>query len=403
MYDKNLFDANVQVDGANLRKDSISSIEFQPSYKKSPDHVFKATIRFIPYIKNVVESVVSKYTVWLENPLTHEKRELDDPSTVNEPSIFTQTFFDLRNSSDPVLKENSKGWSRKMRYASIIQILDCPSDPTLVNQLRIWRYGEKIYALISDQMTPSNPMVAAASPFSLMNGRYLYLKVQEKSGFNNFDACAFYDSTDDRTKAQCPVMTANGIQYVPVNEANIANQKFAEQVKKWLNEGPSLEPYKYHPMTDDDRNFAITCANISKNPKASMQAAASQFGMGPGVNYGQQPAANPSSIMNMNSGQPINPAPQPQQQPPQPQFGQPVGPAPQPQMPSINEAPGFGDQPYGPVPPAQQPPSGFSGNGLDNLNDVLGSLGESPEPQPQPQAEAGGGLGNLDDIISGII
>ena len=388
MYDKNLFDANVQVDGANLRKDNISSIEFQPSYKKSPDHVFTAIVRFIPFYKNVTESVVSKYTVWLENPLTHEKKEIDDPSTVNEPSIFTQTFFDLRNSADPVLKENSKAWSRKMRYASIVQILDCPSDPSLVNQLKVWRYGEKIYALISDQMKPSNPMVSPVSPFSLMNGRYLYLKVQEKSGFNNFDACAFYDSMDDKTKAQCPIIGKNGLQYVPINQMNLQNEAFADAVRKWLEEGPSLEPYKYHPMTDEERNFAITCANIAKNPKASMQAAANQFGMGSGVNYGQQPAANPSGIVNMNAGQPVNPIPQPQA---------PQAPA-APQMPSINESPSIPNQ------PTPQPPTGFSGNGLDNLDDVLGGLGGSPASAPEPQPQGGaGGLGNLDDIISGII
>lgn len=402
MYDTNLFDANVQVDKANLKKDSLTSIEFQPSYRKSPDHVFTAIIRFVPYWKQVTESVVSKYTVWLENPLTHERREIDDPSTVNEPSIFTQTFFDLRNSPDPVLKENSKGWSRKMRYASIVQILDCPSDPSLVNQLKIWRYGEKIYALIADQLKPSNPMVAPVSPFSLFNGRYLYLKVQEKSGFNNFDACAFYDSTDDKTKVQCPIVGKDGsITYVPVNQKNVQNKNFEQAVSNWLKEGPSLEPYKYHPMSDDDRNFAITCANISKNPKATLQAASNQFGMGSGVNYGTQPAANPSGITNMNSGQPVNSAYH-SFTPGQPPIPQPAQPQPaQPQMPSINEAPSLGEQ-LGTVPPAPQPPTGFSGNGLDNLDDVLGGLGNAPEPEPK-QDSPEGGLGNLDEIIKGIL
>ena len=168
------------------------SVEFRPTSKKGQNGVYKAVVRFLPNPEDPNnKSVVSKNTVFLTNPLTQAKMEIDCPSTVGQPDPLQTTFFALRNSANPILQENSKQFSRKQRYASLIQVLSCESEPALVNKILVWRYGFKIHEKIQNEMNP--PMGEPKNPFNMLTGRPFSVVVKEVSGYQNYDASGFFD------------------------------------------------------------------------------------------------------------------------------------------------------------------------------------------------------------------
>lgn len=303
---EDLFNVNAQI---TQNQTSTDSIEWKPNFRKSHDHVYTAVIRFIPFWKNPkTRSTVKKYTVWLQNPQTQERREFDDPRTVNEPSLFTQAYFELRNKGR---EEDSKKISSRMRYASIVQILstDVESDKNLIGQLKVWRYPEAINKLINDQITPSNNMETPLNPFNLLQGRYLFVKITEKSGFNNYDQCKFYDSTDDRTKAFIPIPDGQGgTKRLVINQnINTADPQIEKLMLDWLKKGPDLDNYDYKPMTDADKQWALETINLIRAGVQPTQANAFAAPV-----FGSQPAAKPIIDPNSYNQKPINNAGMPQ-------------------------------------------------------------------------------------------
>ena len=108
--------------------------EFRPNPKKGQGGVFEAVVRFLPNPKDPQnKSIITKYYAYIEHPTTQVKKNIDCPSTVGQPDPIQNTFFALRNSANPVLQENSKQFSRKQQSASLVQVISCKSDPSLVN------------------------------------------------------------------------------------------------------------------------------------------------------------------------------------------------------------------------------------------------------------------------------
>lgn len=332
------------------------SVEFRPTSKKGQNGVYKAVVRFLPNPEDPNnKSVVSKNTVFLTNPLTQAKMEIDCPSTVGQPDPLQTTFFALRNSANPILQENSKQFSRKQRYASLIQVLSCESEPALVNKILVWRYGFKIHEKIQNEMNP--PMGEPKNPFNMLTGRPFSVVVKEVSGYQNYDASGFFDLGLPDSAMRMIVPNAQGQpQVYAVTPETVANAQGKQMVFDYLkNNAPSLEPYEYHPWTDEINTFVNTCIQIYSNPNQTVNAvAASQNPMGaagmqmPGMQMPTTgaPTGNamfpPTGMPTMGSTPAAQPAaPQIPQMPQMPQMPT------MPQMPSMNEA--------APVAPAEQP------------------------------------------------
>lgn len=339
---------------------------FKPQAKKGIANVYEAVVRFIPNPSNPADkSVVSKYTVFLKNPLKNETKEVDCPSTVGEPDPIQNCFFELRNNPDPILKANASGFSRHQRFTSLVQIISCKSEPALVGKILIWQYGIKIHEKITAEINP--PMGRGYNPFNLISGRPFYVKVKEVNKFNNFDECCFFDA-DAATAVRIPIQTTQGVQEVAITEETIANQAVRTAVQTYLTENcPSLEPYEYHPWTDEIRNYVNECIQIATSKELTLRAANQSNGSNA---YGAAaPIAPAASVVDTK---PVY-APQPQ----------PVS------------APTMG---FDPVPKATAP-GGFDPSSIPSLNDVLGG---SAAPSPAPSSPAGGGI-DLNDVLGGII
>lgn len=356
-----------------IKQEVQQSTEFKPAANKGQGQVYEAVVRFIPNPADPSnKSILAKNTVYLKNPLTNVGMELDCPSTVGQPDPLQDTFFALRNSENAVLKENSKKFSRRQRYTSLVQILSCKSEPHLVGRILTWTYGIKVHEKIYNEMNP--PMGVARNPFNMFTGRPFYVKCKLVSGFNNFDDSQFLDLNHNDGAMKIQIMNAQGQEvWQPITQEVVtANPQVKGMVLEYLKKhAPSMESFEYHPWTSTQQEFVNTCIQIYSNPQVSMSAATGNMNAtNQQSHFMQQPAMQPMQMPAMNQT-PV------QQSPVNPVAGLQMGG-------SVNEM-------------TQTTPGGFAGS---NVNDaVFDALNATSTPAPAPAAT---GM-SLDDVLNGIM
>lgn len=316
--------------------------------------------------------------------------EVDCPSTIGQPSSLQNTFFALRNSSNPILQENSKQFSRKQRYASLIQVLTCKSDPSLVNKILVWRYGYKIHEKISGEMNP--PMGEPKNPFNMFTGRPFSVIVKEVGGYNNFDSCQFFDCNSQEGAMRMLMPDAQGVvQTYNVTLETIATPEGKQMVFDYLkNNAPSLDPYEYHPWTPEVEEFVNTCIQIYSSPQQTVNAVAASQNPGgmmqmPSMSQ-QGPAAQPvpqASFPSFNATQSAQPA-MPTSTP-----SQPVAMPSMSAMPSMPTAsPGMPTMGLDATNVSQTDPRGFNNSGISPDVDAL--LNQNTAQKPAASAPSMG-------------
>ena len=108
--------------------------------------------------------------------------------------------------SDPLSESNSKLWNedgseeakrivrerkRNLRYIANVLIISDPSAPENEGQVKLYRFGKKIFDKIMDSMQPQFPDEAPVNPFDMWNGADFTVKIRKVEGYPNYDASAF--------------------------------------------------------------------------------------------------------------------------------------------------------------------------------------------------------------------
>lgn len=395
----NLFDVDVPIQAEDNKQNNNYANEFRPKSKDGQGGVWESIIRFLPNPKNPMDSIASGSTVFLSAPDGRRKEVYCNPNSYQCP--ITSTFFTLKDNQNPVLKERAKSFSKKSRYASLVQVISCKAKPELVGKILVWRYGKTVHDKLNAEKNPSSEFIQPRNPFSIVAGRPFYVKVVQAGGgtpWDNYDQCNFIDASD-ATAVRCPVTGADGnVTWTPVTTQTLQDVNFRAIVEKWLVENsPSLDNYKFNEWDDETRNFVNDCIKAALNPNAQPTAAQQAAGIFAGA---PQPAGTPvvENVTPVTTPQ-FQAAPQPQA----PQgggfaasnipdldgilgAGSPTA-APQPQAPVAQPQPQAGaPQPVAPAPAAPQAapaapqaapqaaaPAGAPAGGL-NLNDILGDI-----------------------------
>jgi hypothetical protein len=359
--------------------------EFRPNPKKGQNGVFKAVVRFLPNPKDPAnKSIITKYYAYLQHPVNQTKRNIDCPSTVGQPDPIQNTFFNLRNSANPVLQENSKQFSRKLQCASLVQVISCESDPSLVNKILVWRYGTKVNEKINAEMNP--PMGEGHNPFNLFTGRPFSVQVKEVSGFPNYDACQFFDLPLEQSGMRITINNAQGQpQTVVVTAQTIASEQGKAAVFNYLKENaPDTDKYEYHAWTAEETEFVNDCIRIYSNPQATIQAMSAA--QNPGM---PQVATQPMATQ--VAATPVQ-VPQMPTTPVAPQM--PVGMPTVPQMPATPQVPSFG---LDATAVAQTAPTGFQPTNIPDVDELL-NQGATTAPKQAPAMAL-----DLNDVLNGQI
>lgn len=372
---------------------------YKVNYKEGKGNIYNAVIRFIPWVTDPSKLYFEKQVSYVKKPMTSQGIYVDDPRSIGEFSPVSDMFFKFYNTkNDAFIKYAREHLSSKQQYASLVQIIKDEQHPELQGQIKVFIYGSKVWQKIYDEQHP--PVGVGVNPFHPIDGKFFYIHCCEKSGFNNYDQCKFFDNNGN-----------NGM-YIAVGdrmEQVTANTDQNAVVEYLRVNSPDLSKYGYQPWTQEQAKFVEEVLQMSAaylntgtlpsntavvNGAANMQPVAQPTF--PGI---QQPQG-------MTQGMPqAMPQVMPQTQPMMPQM---------PQMnmqstPAPSAMSGFniGGMPAA-APAAAAPglnPSLNPGVGMVTEPGINGinlppTVGNDPQPAAAPAMGSIGG--NIDDILSNI-
>ena len=243
-------------------KDEATETKGPGLYKANPtegkDNVYRSVIRFLPNHKDPKNSIVKKFSYWLEDSQGNAGY-FDCPSTVGEKSIIGETYWKLAKSQSAFDQKQAEKIRRKEYYFSIIQIVKDPQRPELDGTLQVFRFPKTLKKFIDAQTSPSieDIELSGAEPcnvYDLFDGKDFSLKVTLKGGYWNYDECKF--------------LAKSNVQVKGVSMENNAECK--KQIMEMLSVSPDLSVYNYRPWGEDQRNKLHTILqDISGNPGES--------------------------------------------------------------------------------------------------------------------------------------
>ena len=106
---------------------------------------------------------------------------------------------------DPVSEENTRLWNtgaesdkqvarnrkRKLSYYSNVLIVSDPAHPENEGQVKLFKFGKKIFDKITEAMQPEFDDETPINPFDFWKGANFKLKIKQVAGFWNYDSSEF--------------------------------------------------------------------------------------------------------------------------------------------------------------------------------------------------------------------
>ncbi len=122
---------------------------------------------------------------YIENSLT----------TLGQKDPVSEYNSQLWNSGIEANKEIARKQKRRLTYVSNVLVIKDPTNPQNEGQVRLYKYGKKIWDKINDQMNPEFEDETPLNPFDLWEGANFKLKIRKVDGFSNYDKSEFEVST----------------------------------------------------------------------------------------------------------------------------------------------------------------------------------------------------------------
>jgi len=122
---------------------------------------------------------------YIENSLT----------TLGQKDPVSEYNSQLWNSGIEANKEIARKQKRRLTYVSNVLVIKDPANPQNEGQVRLYKYGKKIWDKINDQMNPEFEDETPLNPFDLWEGANFKLKIRKVDGFSNYDKSEFEAST----------------------------------------------------------------------------------------------------------------------------------------------------------------------------------------------------------------
>jgi hypothetical protein len=122
-------------------------------------------------------------------------------TTKNQQCPVCEHNSSLWNSGIEANKEVVRKQKRKLNYLANIYIVSDPKHPENEGQIKLFRFGKKIFDKITEAMNPQFEDEKAINPFDLWGGANFKLKIRKVEGYQNYDKSEFESasplSTDD--------------------------------------------------------------------------------------------------------------------------------------------------------------------------------------------------------------
>jgi hypothetical protein len=97
----------------------------------------------------------------------------------------------LWNSGIEANKDIVRKQKRKLNYIANVYIVSDPKHPENEGQVKLFRFGKKIFDKISEAMNPQFEDEQAINPFDMWSGANFKLKIRKVEGYQNYDKSEF--------------------------------------------------------------------------------------------------------------------------------------------------------------------------------------------------------------------
>jgi len=118
---------------------------------------------------------------YIENSLTTQGKK--DPVSEHNAKLW--------NSGIEANKEIARKQKRRLNYTSNVYVIKDPANPENEGQVKLYRYGKKIFDKINDLMNPEFEDETPVNPFDLWEGANFKMKIRKVEGFSNYDKSEF--------------------------------------------------------------------------------------------------------------------------------------------------------------------------------------------------------------------
>ena len=118
---------------------------------------------------------------YIENSLTTLGK--DDPVTKHNNMLW--------NRGDDAGKDQARKQKRRLLYISNVYIIQDKAHPENEGQVKLFRYGKKIFDKLNEAMNPEFEDEKPLNPFDLWEGASFILKIRNVDGYRNYDKSVF--------------------------------------------------------------------------------------------------------------------------------------------------------------------------------------------------------------------
>ena len=116
-------------------------------------------------------------------------------TTLNEKCPVCEHNNTLWNSGIEANKDIARKQKRKLSYVANILVVSDPSNPSNEGQIRLFKFGKKIFDKITEAMNPEFADETPVNPFDLWEGSNFKLKIRNVEGYRNYDKSEFADAS----------------------------------------------------------------------------------------------------------------------------------------------------------------------------------------------------------------
>ena len=165
-----------------------------------------AVIRFLPEPKGEDLPWVRVFSHGFQGPAGKWYIE-NSLTTFNEKDPVSEYNSTLWNNGTEAGKEQARKQKRRLSYIANIYVVKDPANPENEGQVRLYKFGKKIFDKLNEKMNPEFEDETATNPFDFWEGADLKLKIRNVEGYRNYDKSEFaaptalYDADDTKLEA----------------------------------------------------------------------------------------------------------------------------------------------------------------------------------------------------------